>query len=183
MPFNAAAALRVLFFLSFAAAPLAARAQTTSPTCKLVLDAKTKEITTPHHAYQTETNPAKDAPGTSGEVISTATGSFVLYKGKWTKIGITPQDNLAQMKENLRDTKVYECQRQPDASIAGVAMLVYTAHSENDMAKTDARLWVAKNTGLIYREDTDLDTGDAGGKRHVSMRFDYTNVEPPPGMK
>ena len=147
-----------------------------------MLDASTKEISTPHHAYQTESNPANPAQTRTGEIIATATGSYILYQGKWTKIRITPQDNLAQMQENLKNTKVYQCQRQPDATIAGVAMVVYTAHSENEMAKSDARLWVAKSTGLIYREDTDLDTGDAGGKRHISMRYDYTNVQPPPGM-
>jgi hypothetical protein len=49
------------------------------------------------------------------------------------------------------------------------------------MAKTDARLWIAKSSGMLYREDSDIDTGDGDAKRHISIRFDYTNVQPPPG--
>jgi hypothetical protein len=177
------AALQVLLSLSFAALPLAASAQTVSPACKPVLDANMKEISTPHHSYQTEKNPAKGTQTTTGELITTATESFLLYKGKWMKSPMTPQNNIAQMKENLRDTKVYECKKLPDASVNGVSTAVYSAHSENDMAKTDAQLWVAKSTGLILREEIDMDTGDAGGKRHISLRFDYTNVQPPPGLK
>ena len=180
---KSAAAFRLLLIVSFVTLPLAARAQTVSAACKPVLDANTKEISTPHHLYTTTTSPA--APGKSqiGEVISTPTASFVLYNGTWTRINMTPQANLDQMKENLRNTKVYDCQKQPDAVISGVPMFVYLAHSENDMAKTDARFWVAKSTGLIYREDIDMDTGDASEKRHVSERFDYANVQPPPGVK
>lgn len=183
MPTQSTATLRALLALSFAAAPLAAGAQTVSAACKPLLDAHTKEISTPHHSYQTEKDPAKGTQVTTSEVISTATESFILYKGKWIKSRMTPQDNIAQMQQNLRDSKVYECRKLSDASIDGVPTTVYSAHSENDMAKTDAQLWVAKSTGLIVREDIDLDTGDAGGKRHMSMRFDYTNVQPPPGVK
>ncbi|HEV7702721.1 MAG TPA: hypothetical protein VGO46_00455 [Gemmatimonadaceae bacterium] len=175
--------LRFLLVVSLAAAPIAAPAQTVSAACKPVLDANTKEISTPHHLYTTTTSPAAPGKSQTGEIISTPTASFILYNGTWTRINMTPQANLDQMKENLRDVKVYECQKQPDAIISGVPMFVYLAHSENDMAKSDARFWVAKSTGLIYREDIDMDTGDPSEKRHVSERFDYANVQPPAGVK
>jgi hypothetical protein len=178
-----AAAFRALLALSFVVVPLAARAQTVSAACKPVLDASTKEISTPHHVYQSESIPGKDAPEKTSEVIATATTSFVLYNGKWTQVRMTPQENLAQMKENLRNSKIYECEKQPDAILSGVPMFVYLAHSKNDMADSRARLWVIKSTGLIHSEDIDLDTGVPAGKRHLSIRYDYTNVQPPPGAK
>jgi hypothetical protein len=41
---------------------------------------------------------------------------------------------------------------------------------------------VAKGSGLILRLEEDLDVGD-GDKRHISMRYDYTNVQAPAGVK
>ncbi|HMI57651.1 MAG TPA: hypothetical protein VK511_06370 [Gemmatimonadaceae bacterium] len=183
MLLKSAAALRMLLSLSFAAGPLAARAQTVSAACKPLLDANTKEISTPHHAYSTERSSPTAAQATTGEMITTATESFLLYKGKWMKGLMTPQENIAQMQENLRNTKVYECKKLPDASLDGVVTTVYSAHSENDMAKTDTQLWVDKSTGLILREEIDMYADEGGGKRHISMRFDYKNVQPPPGLK
>jgi hypothetical protein len=183
VPTTSAAALSALLTLSFVAMPLTVRAQAVSAACKPLLDANTKEISTPHHAYQTQTDQGNSAQATTEELISTGTASFILYKGKWMKSPMTPQENIAQMQENLRNTKVYECRKLPDASVNGVATAVYSAHSENDMAKTDTQLWVAKSTGLILREEVDMYADEGGGKRHVSMRFDYTNVQPPPGLK
>ena len=183
VPTRPATVFRLLLVLSFAATPVGARAQTVSAACKPLLDANTKEISTPHHAYSTEKSSANAAQTTSGEMITTATGSFLLYKGKWMKGLMTPQENIAQMQENLRNTKVYECKKLPDASVDSVATTVYSAHSENDMAKTDTQLWVDKSTGLILREEIDMYADEGGGKRHISMKFDYTNVQPPPGVK
>ena len=177
------AALRTVLALSFAAAPLGAGAQTVSAACKPVIDANTKEISTPHHLYQTEASPDKGAKPRTSEIIATATTSYVLYKGTWTRINVTPKANLAQMQENLRNAKVYECRKLPDASVDGVQAMVYLAHAENDMAKNDATIWVAKSTGLIIREDLDMYGDEGDGKRHMTLRYDYSNVQPPPGAK
>lgn len=188
MPTTPTRARSALLILSIAAMPLAARAQTVSAACKPVLDANTKEISTPHHAYQTESiwakgAPVKGAPVKTSEIISTATASYILVGGKWTRLSITPKENIAQMQENLRNAKVYACRTLPGASVNGVPTLVYSAHAENDMAKNDAQFWVAKSTGLIVREDIDMYVDEGDGKRHMSTRYDYTNVQPPPGVK
>ena len=178
-----ATALSALLTLSCAATAVDARAQASSATCKPVIDANTKEISTPHHGYSTETTSPKSAHSTTGETIWTGTASFLLFNGKWMQTHMTPQANLAQMQENLRNTKVYQCRRLPDASVDGVAANVYSAHSESEDAKTDTQLWVAKSSGLIVREEIDMYDDDAGPKRHISEHFDYKNVQPPPGVK
>jgi hypothetical protein len=183
VPKTSAAALSALLALSIAAMPLAARAQANSAACKPVLDANIKNISTPHHLYTTETTVPASAYHVSGEVISTGTASYVLYKGKWVGGTMSAKDNIAQMQENLKNTKVYQCRRLPDASIDGAAAIVYSAHSESEDAKTDAQFWVAKSSGLIVREEVDMYDDEAGPKRHISERFAYTNVQPPPGVK
>jgi hypothetical protein len=39
-----------------------------------------------------------------------------------------------------------------------------------------------KRTGLPLRSENDLDTGDAD-QQHLSIRYDYANVQPPTGVK
>ncbi len=172
----------ILAALAATVASPVARAQAGSPVCKTLTDAHTKEITTPHHAYSTQGSSAIGSPVITGETISTSAASYVLHKGKWQRINITPQDNVKQMQENMHDLKSYTCRQLPDATLDGVATAVYTAHTESDMAKTDDKLWIAKGTGLISREEIDLYTDDGGAKAHISERFVYTNVQPPPGV-
>lgn len=183
MATKSAAVLYTLFAASVAGVPLSARAQATSPACKPVLDAHTKEIGTPHHGYQTDTSPANPGKQRTSEIISTPTASYVLLDGKWTRVAITTQQNLAQMQENLRNAKVYQCRQLPDESVDGAAASVYTAHAENEFVKNDVKLWVTKSSGLIAREEIDMYSDDAGGKRHISTRYDYRNVQPPAGVK
>jgi hypothetical protein len=160
--------------------PHAIHAQAISAACKPVLDAHTKEISTPHHLNLTQTDPGKSP--TTLETITTATKTFMMLDGKWVGGESHPQDEIAQMQENLRNTKVYQCRELPDASIDGVATIVYFAHSENDIMKTDTKLWVEKSTGLIIHEEIDM-YNDPSVRRHVVERFDYKNVQPPPGAK
>jgi hypothetical protein len=174
------AVLHAFLLVSFAAIPLDARAQASSAACKPVLDAHTKEISTPRHSYLTQTDPGKSP--TTLETISTATKVFMLLDGKWEAGVNHPQDAIAQMQENLRNTKVYECRNLPDASIDGVATIVYFAHSDNESIKTDTKLWVEKSTGLILREEIDM-YSDPSVRRHIVERYDYKNVQPPAGVK
>ena len=57
---------------------------------------------------------------------------------------------------------------------------VYQTHNESEEMKADARTWVAD--GLVLRQEEDMDAGE-GMKRHMSIRYDYTNVQPPAGVK
>lgn len=180
MPTTSAAALSALLSLSLAAMPLAVHAQNVSAACKPVLDAHTKEMSTPRHMYLTQTDPGKSP--TSLENITTATKVFMQLDGKWVGGANNPQDQIDRMHDNLRNTKVYECQKLPDASIDGVATIVYSAHSDNGEIKTDTKLWVEKSTGLILREEIDM-YSDPSARRHVVERYDYKNVQPPPGAK
>jgi hypothetical protein len=180
VPTTAAVTFRALLTLSFVAMPLAVHAQTLSPVCKLVLDAHTKVINTPRHYYLTQTDPGK-SPRTL-ENITTSTRAFLLLDGKWGGGENNPQDEISRMQDNLRNTKIYECRKLPDAVIDGAATKVYFAHSDNESIKTDSKLWVENSTGLILREEIDM-YSDPSARRHIVERFDYKNVQPPPGVK
>ena len=56
-----------------------------------------------------------------------------------------------------------------------------TAESQDVTAATST--WLARDSGLILRPEEDLAPGGAGGKQHLSMRYDYANVRAPAGAK
>lgn len=163
-----------------AALPAAISAQVIPSACQPLLEAQRKEIMTPHHSYQTETR--RDGKATSGELISIGGATYILYDGKWRRSPITPQENLDQMKENIANATKIECHNAGTESVAGMAAAVYTSHNEGEAGTADARHWVATGSGMLLRTEEDIDAG-GGDKRHISIRYDYTNVTAPAGVK
>ena len=171
----------ILVAALFSSAPLlvspAARAQ---GNCKPVYDATDKLITVSSHGYQSETNPGKaGAQITNSEVIRTGGAIYISTKGKWKKSSMSLADMNAQEQENRKTAKNVSCKHLRDESVNGESSAVYSMHSETDDAKADGQVWISKSKGLLLREDEDLDVGDAGGKTHISIRYQYSNVQAP----
>ena len=89
---------------------------------------------------------------------------------------------LAQLDTNLTTATAFTRAQVGEESVAGAAAAVFTSHTGNEGVKADARIWVAKGSGLVLRVEEDRDTG-GGDKAHVSIRYDYTNVQAPAGVK
>jgi hypothetical protein len=130
-----------------------------------------KEVTTPHHAVT-----SKDG-AVEGESISTGDAMYVKVRGEWRKSPMTPQAMVAQEQENIRNTTIASCTALPDDVVDGKPAAVYQAHYEQkDLGASDARVWIAKATGLPLRTDVSL---QAGEKVSVVTRFDYDNIKAP----
>lgn len=146
-------------------------AQAPAGPCKPVFDAMLKETTTPHHIVTTRNGTAL------GESITTADASYVLIKGAWKKSQMSPQAMLAQQQENIRDTTVQSCKALPDEVVDGRPTSVYQAHYEQkDVGVSEAKVWIAKATGLPLRTDVSI---QAGEKTSVVSRMDYDNIKAP----
>jgi hypothetical protein len=165
-----------------ASIPAFAHAQIVPPACRPLLDAERKTITTPHHVRTTETSARAGQKERTTEGITTSGAIYVQYDGKWRRSPATPKQMLARMDTNLTTATTYSCTRVSDEPEAGTAATVYTAHTENEGVKADTRVWVAKGSGLVLRTEQDMDTG-GGDKVHRSIRYDYTNVQAPAGVK
>ena len=154
----------------------AARAQ---GDCKPVYDAVDKLTTVPSHAYQTETNPARPGSDAGGaELISTGGAVYVMMKGKWKKSPMSMADVHKQEEENLKTAKNISCKHLRDESVKGESAVVYSAHTETEDTKADAQMWISKSKGLLLRQEEDVDIG-GGDERHMSIRYEYTNVQAP----
>ncbi len=170
--------LLVVSWLSSAALliPPAARAQSD---CKPLYDASDKLLTGPSHGYQTETDPAR--PGsdvTNHEIIYTGGAIYVMTKGKWKKSPMSAAAVHAQEEENKKTAKNVSCKHLRDESVNGESAAVYSGHSETEDTKADTQTWISKSKGLLLRQEEDVDIG-GGDKRHISIRYEYTNVRAP----
>jgi hypothetical protein len=166
-----------LALLLAALTPLVAEAQKDVASCKPVLDASAKMLATPYHAYSSTTESQPGSKPQLAEVISTGGVSYVLVSGQWHKSPLTPAAALQLQQENVGSATAYSCKRLREESVVGVAAIVYGSHMENEDVKADSQIWVAKGTGLVLRTDTDMET------THVAQRVEYTNVQPPAGVK
>ena len=90
---------------------------------------------------------------------------------------MSPQDLLAQQQKNIRDTTSASCTALPGEVVGGTAAAVYRAHYEQQArGATDAKVWIAKATGLPLRTDVSL---QAGQKVSIVTAFDYDGIKAP----
>jgi hypothetical protein len=102
-----------------------------------------------------------------------------MVNGKWSLSPIST-DELKQLEQrNRKNAKNLSCHYVRDESVNGQSAAVYSAHSESEHGKDDSQIWLSKSAGLILRQETDLDTGRAGGTIHMSVRYDYRDVQAP----
>jgi len=161
--------------LCLATAPGAAPGQSIPADCRAVIAAEKKEIVTPYHEYITK-------GAATNEAISAGGVNYIMVHGKWRRSPLTPKDALNRIQENLSTAKAYSCQHVGDESVNGVSAAVYTSHSENEGVVGDSRTWIAKGTGLPVRQEEDISTGGTD-KRHMSIRWEYANVQAPAGVR
>ena len=147
------------------AAPLAAQDD-----CKLVLDAMTKVLDTPTHAYVT-----MEITGKPQTVESIYAGGLIYakYDGKWSSGGTTQE--MKQIAEKNRQTNKTTCHHLNDEPVNGEMTAVYSVHDVSPRSTSDSKTWISKSTGLPLRSDIDMN----GGKSHISTRYEYGNVKPP----
>jgi hypothetical protein len=147
--------------------------------CQPIFDAATKIFAVPTHSYTTEALPGGNSR--NAEAIYANNAIYAFYSGKWIRSKATPQDMLKQEQENIQNAKT-SCHHVRDELVNGEVAALYMAHAENDGVKSDAQTWMSKSRGLPLKTEEDIDTGD-GDKRHMSIRYDYSNVRPPAGVQ
>jgi hypothetical protein len=147
--------------------------------CRTLFDTRFKLFSVPSHSYTIEALPGGKSQ--NSEAIFTNGAIYVLMRGKWIHSRMTPQEMLKQEEENIRNSKS-TCRHVGDEMVNGEAAAVYTGHSENEGIKSDAQTWISKSKGLPLKTEEDIDTGD-GDKRHMSIRYEYGNVQAPAGVR
>jgi hypothetical protein len=164
--------------LMHAEMPLAANPGIDSA-CRAVLDASDKLFTTPYHMYMMEAGAGVgNGKPMSSEMVFSGGVQYILYNGKWTRSPLS-REELKALEERNRKNSTISCHYVRDESVNGESAALYSTHEESVHGKNDNQIWVSKSKGLILRQETDIDTGGANGKTHLSSRYEYSNVQAP----
>ncbi len=150
-------------------------------TCRAVLDANDKLFTLPFHMYMMQTS----AGGVDGKPVAVATETvsaggveYILMNGKWSPSPVSNKELRALEQQNRKTAKM-TCHYVRDEPVNGEMAALYSAHGESAHGRNDDQIWIAKSTGLIVRQETDMDTGRPNGKAHLTVRYEYKNVRAP----
>lgn len=169
------------FAISVARPAIAGPAPVEGPTCKFVFDANDNLNTTPWHMYVTELQGVtkSEKPETT-ESIFVGGVRYIQFRGQWKRSPMTVSQMRDQELENRKNAKNQSCHFAKDDIVNGEAASVYSVHYESEDARSDGQVWISKRSGLILRNELDIDSG--GGKlglNHYSVRYDYSNVKAP----
>ncbi len=145
--------------------------------CQPVFEALTKLITTPSHSYTTSTA-ANGGKTRTAETIMTHGKKYIRGNGKWMDTSVTTAEVLEQERQNEKNGKA-NCQLLRSEAVKGEAAVVYSLSRQTPGFKEDAQIWISKSTGILLREEQDVDMGGEIGKAHNSAQFEYGNVQPP----
>ena len=148
--------------------------------CQTIAGATNKVWSIPVHIYTTMTGPGAK----NSESIYTGgpnAAIYVMLNGRWRRSPLT----AAQMKSqaDARDKSGQTCQYVRDEAVGGEAAAVYTTHADTEDVKADSTIWISKSRNVPLKSESDVDVADGGGKSHTLIRYDYSNVQAPSGVK
>ena len=145
--------------------------------CQVVGDAIVKSFTVPFHFYNTGT--AADGKTRTTEMIYVNGAIYSQVNGKWFSFPESSGDVKGLMEANRKNLTNASCHVVRDETVNGETAAVYSAHSETERGIHDSQVWISKSKGVLLREETDAQLPGKSGKEHVSLRFDYNNVQAP----
>jgi hypothetical protein len=158
-----------------------ASAQTVS--CRGAADGMLKHATTPYHMYMTEASGAKGEQEKLSETISAGGAFYVNVNGKWIKSGMTVQD-MAAMQRGAADSvsRLYTCTRIGSDKVNGVTAQHYHVEGKTEDGVKQEDMWLSSD-GFIQQIVIYGDDDSGARKAYRTMRYVYTNVQAPPGVK
>jgi hypothetical protein len=154
--------------------------QTADATCNAVLAALDKNFTVPYHMYMTQTSAAlQNGKPMSTEMVYAGGKRYVLFDGKWNVSDISDDDMKAMQLKARQTAKNLSCHYVKDETVNGESAALFATHGESEHGKDDNQIWISKSKGLIVKQETDIDIGAGRPKTHMSVRYEYTNVQAP----
>jgi hypothetical protein len=79
------------------------------------------------------------------------------------------QDSARDAAESVRELR--DCRQVGDEVVNGQPATKYSAH--NHASSGDETVWIAKGSGLVLKSEAVI------GDRHISSRYDYSNIQAP----
>jgi len=148
--------------LLFAPRPCSAQ----DASCKVVMQAANAMARVPHHTYSTNTSGGKSV---QSEAIATPAGVFIKVNGGWRKSPRTFED---EGRDTAEGAKAYSgCRHLSEETIGGEPASVYS--ETNTISEISGKVWISKTSGLPLKSELQSGSGQ------ISIRVEYSNVQPP----
>ncbi len=175
------------YFAAMAALLAASSVRAADAACKFLGEANAKIYGLPTHMYQSETAVYTGGKTRTNELIYFNNKTYIQVGGKWTVSPATPQKMAEAQADAQKEAQANEagmtCKILRDEPVNGEAATVYSAHNKTPDATTGSTIWISKSKGVPLKLEMDMDVGGAQGKSHRSIRYEYTNVQAPAGVK
>ena len=142
-------------------------------TCQPVFEALTRCL-----RHQVTVIPPTPCRTIAREKIYTQGNAFYRGAGKWMKDSDDPKTLLAKEIEN-RKQGAATCKIVREESVNGQPATLYSLHGKAQHTTEEAQMWIAKGTGLLLREEMDVNAGGSARKSHISAHYEYGNIQPP----
>ena len=119
----------------------------------------------------------KGVPDSVSRVVMTGTKMYMQLHGRWSVVPTTTKELLAAMDDQEKTAKT-TCHRTGDDFVGGQAAAIYSVHVVNKGLTSDSTIWISKASGLPAKSEIHVPNGQT-----ITSLFDYTHVQPPPGVK
>jgi hypothetical protein len=140
--------------------------------CRPLANAVGKLATTPTHIYAI-TNDGSNKPTTT-EMVYAKGDVYGKVGVSWMRTNLKTQNMVSQSQDKQ---KTGSCHYLKDELVGGENAAVYSERSQSGEAQS--QLWISKSSGLLLREEVDISSGGKGPATHMSMRYEYANVQAP----
>jgi hypothetical protein len=163
------------------------RAGALDSACQSLMDAQIKAVKMPYRAHATirpglpgSRSESGKSPGvnmpTEEDIVFTGAAMYIRIRGKdWRKVPETAEENVDEIRRKAQTSKA-TCARAGDESVDGEAAAVYSEHDVTESGTADSKSWISRSRGLPLRMDVTTPKGT------TTIRYEYGNVQPPPGV-
>ena len=175
--------LRFLLMTSLSAILSTPLARAGNLACKPMRDAMIKLYSIPVHIYSTENAAYTGGKVRSSEIVYLNNSSYVHVNGKWRTSPLT-QEKIQEIRKDEQDKDAKAtCSVVREESVNGESAVLYRVHQDTEDVKIDSQVWISKQRAVPLKAEIDMDVGGKLGKSHRSMRYEYTNVQAPAGVR
>ena len=148
--------------------------------CTAILDAIVKVTATSVHQKISIQMP-NGKPPLQTEVIHIKDTMYTRATGPWAARPYDGAKVAADARQAMAASE-HTCSRDGSEPVDGQPALVYRMDTVTPKGKSQGKIWISTTSGLPLRQHTILLDGTTANGEH-EVRFDYTNITPPPGVK
>ena len=117
------------------------------------------------------------------QMVFTADRAYVQMNGAWRSMAYSPQaqiDKIEAARKTAEQAK-QSCEKTANEAVKGEAATVLLMHNDVNGKKSEARVWISDQSGLLLKSEFRIDNG--ANVAIVTDDFRYDDIAAPSGVK